>query len=60
MIGRSASMQDAFALARRAAAHFHTMLISGPAGTGKERMARALHRMSPAGDHSLFVTAPQL
>jgi transcriptional regulator with PAS, ATPase and Fis domain len=41
MIGRSASMLDAVALARRAAMLFHTIPVTGPAGEGKELMDRA-------------------
>jgi DNA-binding NtrC family response regulator len=55
MIGHSGSMLEAFTLARRAATHFHTILVTGPAGAGKELMARALHRMSPARERPFIV-----
>jgi DNA-binding NtrC family response regulator len=57
MIGRSPSMQDVFALVRRLAPHAGTVLISGEAGTGKELVARALHRLGPR-QHERFATAP--
>ena len=48
MIGRSPLMLDVFAKIRRIAPHFRTALVSGNTGTGKELVARALHRLSPA------------
>jgi DNA-binding NtrC family response regulator len=50
MIGRSASMQALFDLIRRVAPHFTTALVTGETGTGKELVARALHRLSRRRD----------
>lgn len=50
MIGRSPLMLDVFAKIRRVAPHFRTVLVSGMTGTGKELVARALHRQSPVAD----------
>ncbi len=50
MIGRSAAMQALFALIRRVAPHFTTALVTGETGTGKELVARALHRLSRRRD----------
>lgn len=47
MVGRSPLMLDVFARIRRAAPHFRTALITGATGTGKELVARAMHRLSP-------------
>lgn len=47
MIGRSAAMLDVFALVRRVAPHYRSVLITGATGTGKELAARAVHQMSP-------------
>jgi DNA-binding NtrC family response regulator len=47
MVGQSPLMQDLFARIRRIAPHFRTALITGSTGTGKELVARALHRLSP-------------
>ena len=55
MIGRTLVMQDLFGLIRRLAPHIRTVLISGETGTGKELVARALHRMGPRSDKP-FVT----
>ena len=49
MIGRSPAMLDTFAKVRRVAPHFQTVLVTGATGTGKELVARALHRRSPNG-----------
>ncbi len=46
MIGKSASFQRLLKMARRVAATNTTVLLTGPSGTGKEVMARALHQSS--------------
>jgi DNA-binding NtrC family response regulator len=48
MVGRSPLMLEVFAKIRRIAPHFRTVLVTGATGTGKELVARALHRLSPA------------
>ena len=47
MIGRAPVMQELFAMIRRLAPHVRTVLITGETGTGKELVARALHRCGP-------------
>jgi DNA-binding NtrC family response regulator len=47
MVGQSPLMRDLFAQIRRIAPHFRTAMITGATGTGKELIARALHRLSP-------------
>ncbi|MGO8794582.1 MAG: sigma-54-dependent transcriptional regulator [Candidatus Sulfotelmatobacter sp.] len=48
MIGRSPLMLEVFLKIRRISPHFQTILVTGGTGTGKELVARALHRLSPA------------
>ena len=48
IVSRSPLMLEVFARIRRVAPHFRTLLITGATGTGKELVARALHRLSPA------------
>lgn len=55
MIGRSPLMWDLFARIRRVAPHYRSALITGPTGTGKDLVAKALHNLSPAGS-GRFVT----
>src|SRR5580692_816695 len=47
MIGNSAVMREVYELTRRVAATNATVLLTGETGTGKELVARALHRLSP-------------
>ncbi len=47
MMGRSPVMWEMFARIRRVAPHFRSALVTGATGTGKELVARALHRLSP-------------
>jgi len=48
IVSRSPLMLEIFAKIRRVAPHFRTLLITGATGTGKELVAKALHRLSPA------------
>jgi two-component system, NtrC family, response regulator GlrR len=47
LITRSSSMEDLLAQARRVAASDASVCIFGASGTGKELLARAIHRASP-------------
>jgi DNA-binding NtrC family response regulator len=47
MIGRSPQMLELFSKIRQIAPHFRTVLLTGETGTGKELVAKALHRSSP-------------
>jgi DNA-binding NtrC family response regulator len=55
MVARSPRMLETFSTLRRIAPHFRTLLVSGPSGTGKELVARALHQMSPVASGPFVV-----
>ena len=55
MIGRGPAMQELFGMIRRLAPHVRTVLMTGETGTGKELVARALHKIGPRRDRR-FVT----
>jgi DNA-binding NtrC family response regulator len=55
MVGRGSAMQEVFGLIRRLAPHVRTALVSGETGTGKELVARALHKLGPRNTRR-FVT----
>jgi two-component system, NtrC family, response regulator AlgB len=58
---RSAAMQSALSLLRRAAASDAVVLLRGENGTGKSVLARALHRLSPRAERPFVtVSAPTL
>jgi two-component system response regulator HydG len=46
MVGRSLPIRNIFDLVRRIGPHFRAALVTGPSGTGKELVARALHAFS--------------
>ncbi len=47
MLGCTEAMQQVFATSRKAACCDVTVLVTGETGTGKELLARAVHRLSP-------------
>src|SRR5580658_8236489 len=48
IVGRSPLMWDLFSKIRRIAPHYRAVLIAGETGTGKDLIAQALHKLSPA------------
>jgi two-component system response regulator HydG len=54
MVGRSPVMQELFDLIRRLAPHARTALVTGETGTGKELVARALHKLGPRKDRKFI------
>lgn len=54
IIGESPALKDLLALARRVAASDATVLIVGEPGSGKELIARAIHRVSMRREHSFI------
>jgi len=55
MIGCSPVMQHVYRMVRLVARRSTTVLISGPTGTGKELVARALHDLSPRSSRPFVV-----
>ena len=54
LIGRSPGMQELFDSVRRFAPYARTVLVTGETGTGKELVAKALHRIGPRKDRRLI------
>jgi DNA-binding NtrC family response regulator len=54
LIGRSPGMQELFDSVRRFAPYARTVLVTGETGTGKELIAKALHRLGPRKDRRLI------
>jgi DNA-binding NtrC family response regulator len=55
VIGKNPKMLDIFALTRRIAPYFKTVIIMGETGTGKEIIGKALHSLSPVAKHPFIV-----
>lgn len=47
IVGRSPQMWEMFSRIQRVAPHYRALLITGETGTGKDLVARAVHRLSP-------------
>jgi DNA-binding NtrC family response regulator len=54
IVGRSVAIRNIFDLVRRIGPHFRTALVTGPSGTGKELVVRALHAHS-SRSHGPFI-----
>jgi two-component system, NtrC family, response regulator HydG len=52
---RNPAMQDVFTAIRRVGPYFRNVLVTGPTGSGKELVAKALHRLSPASSSAPFL-----
>ena len=50
LVGQSSAMREIFKMIDKVAASSATVLIQGETGTGKERVAEAIHRNSPRHD----------
>ncbi|MCA2966995.1 MAG: sigma-54-dependent Fis family transcriptional regulator [Acidobacteriaceae bacterium] len=48
MIGNSPPMWHLYSQIQRIAPHYRTVLVTGPTGTGKELVAKALHQLGPS------------
>jgi DNA-binding NtrC family response regulator len=55
IVGKSPAMLEVFDFARKVARHYTNVLLAGPTGTGKELVARAIHKLSPVNQHKLAV-----
>lgn len=48
LVGRSPRMWEVYSRIRRIALHYRSVLVTGETGTGKDLVAQAIHRLSPA------------
>jgi DNA-binding NtrC family response regulator len=55
MVSKNPYMLDIFTLIESISKHFTSVLITGETGTGKEMVARALHRLSPLREKKFVI-----
>ena len=59
IVGRSPAMIEVFEMVRKVARHYTNILLVGATGTGKELIAKSIHKISPvAAQRSRFATVP--
>ena len=55
IVGKSPALLEVLELAKKVARHYSNVLITGPTGSGKELIARALHQLSPVAQERFAV-----
>jgi DNA-binding NtrC family response regulator len=55
IVSRSPAMIDVFEMARKISRHYLHVLLEGPTGSGKERVAHAIYQMSPVANQRFAV-----
>ncbi len=55
IVGKSPAMLEVLELAKKISRHYSNVLISGPTGSGKELVARALYQLSPVAQERFAV-----
>jgi len=55
IVGKSPAMLDMLDLVKKVSRHYSNVLITGPTGSGKELVARALHQLSPVAKERFAV-----
>ncbi|MBI4681701.1 MAG: sigma-54-dependent Fis family transcriptional regulator [Nitrospirae bacterium] len=55
MVSKNPEVLDIFTMIKRIAPYYRTMLIQGDTGTGKEVLAKAVHKLSPAPNEPFIV-----
>ena len=55
LVGKSPAMLEVCDFVRKVARHYRYALLAGPPGSGKESVARAMQRLSPAGRERIVI-----
>jgi DNA-binding NtrC family response regulator len=55
IVGRSPAMIEVFEMVRKVARHYTNILLVGATGTGKELIAKSIHKMSPVAQQRFAV-----
>jgi DNA-binding NtrC family response regulator len=55
IVGRSPAMIEVFEMVRKVARHYTNVLLIGATGTGKELIAKSIHKMSPVAQQRFAI-----